>query len=85
MTFAKGHKLSPGRKKGVPNKITANIKDAFADAFEKRGGSQALYQWSLDNATEFYKLASKLIPADINNKVEGDVNVFIKQFSPIKK
>jgi hypothetical protein len=51
-----------GRVKGVPNKTTKLIKEAFAEAFDKLGGADALVTWGRENQTEFYKLASKLIP-----------------------
>lgn len=60
-----GHKTG-GRQKGTPNKFTSNVKDAFSEAFEMLGGAQALYKWAQRNQTDFYKLASKLIPADLN-------------------
>lgn len=59
----------PGRPKGMPNKATASIKAAFLEAFERRGGADALLRWAEDNETEFYKLASKLIPTEVNATV----------------
>lgn len=70
--FEAGKSGNPrGRKKGVPNKNTAQIKSAFVEAFEKRGGTKALLKWAESNETEFYRLASKLIPAEIKNEVSG--------------
>lgn len=53
-----------GRKKGTPNKLTACVREAFQEAFNAIQGNQDqnLIQWGLRNPTEFYKLASKLIP-----------------------
>jgi len=59
----------PGRPKGMPNKSTASIKAAFLEAFERRGGAEALVTWAETNETEFYKLASKLIPTEVNAAV----------------
>lgn len=64
-TFHKGHKKLGGRKKGVQNKISVSAKQAFQDAFEKRGGVDALLKWANKNETEFYKIYSKLIPIDL--------------------
>lgn len=55
-----------GRSAGTQNKLTQSVKNAFGEAFELLGGAEALHQWAKSNKTEFYKLASKLIPADIN-------------------
>jgi hypothetical protein len=53
-----------GRRPGVGNKINTAAKDAFALAFEGMGGVKGLIEWGRRNRTEFYKLYSKLIPAD---------------------
>lgn len=55
-----------GRPKGSPNRATASIKAAFHDAFEQRGGVTALLAWAENNETEFYRLASKLIPTELS-------------------
>ncbi len=54
-----------GRKPGSLNKFTANVKNAFAEAFDKLGGVDALVAWGAENRTDFYKLASKLIPTEM--------------------
>lgn len=70
--WQKGKSGNPrGRKPGVPNKNTAQIKSAFVEAFEKRGGTKALLKWAESNETEFYRLASKLIPSEIKGELTG--------------
>ena len=61
-----------GRTKGTPNKLTASIKDAFSEAFVKLGGVEALVKWGMSNKTDFYKLAAKLIP------IQVDANIAVK-------
>lgn len=60
-----------GRQKGTPNKLTKTVKEAFETAFEEMQGDPAvkLGAWGKANPTEFYKLAARLIPAEINAKV----------------
>lgn len=65
-----GRRPGSGRKAGVPNKTTAAAKEAFRLAFEGMGGVPALIKWAEDNATDFYKLYSKLIPIDVTS--DGD-------------
>lgn len=62
--FKKGN---PGKPKGAVNKSTKLIKDVFAGVFTKlQTDSKAnLITWAKQNPTEFYKLASKLIPVQI--------------------
>jgi hypothetical protein len=59
----KGKKYG-GRIKGTPNKFTATVKQVFAEAFGMMQGDPDvnLYEWGRQNPTDFYKLASKLIP-----------------------
>ena len=54
-----------GRKPGSKNKHTTAIREAFVAAFEELGGVEALVEWGRANQTDFYKLASKLIPTEI--------------------
>lgn len=62
-----------GRPKGVPNKVTKTVREAFQAAFEelqkRKGLGVALDEWAEMNPTEFYKLAAKLIP--ITNVLTG--------------
>lgn len=71
----KGTPKTGGRRPGTPNKNTTAIKDAFKQAFDDMGGAEALVTWGRENQTDFYKLASKLIPVDMNAKLEGDLNI----------
>jgi hypothetical protein len=64
-------KAGPGRPKGLPNKLTRTVKEAFETAFhamQEQPGVK-LSEWGVANPTEFYKLAARLIPAEINAKV----------------
>lgn len=60
--FEDGHKKLGGRPKGTPNKFTASIRDAFREAFDRRGGVDALLAWADENPDEFYRLIGKMIP-----------------------
>lgn len=67
MPRPKGSPKTGGRKAGTPNKVTASVRQAFEDAFNLlQSDDQAnLLAWAKNNQTEFYKLASKLIPQDV--------------------
>ncbi len=79
MKFKKGDKRpeGAGRQKGQTNNLTKSVKEAFEIAF---GELQAdpknnLVKWGSENTTEFYKLAAKLIPIQMNAKLTGGVKV----------
>lgn len=56
-----------GRPKGVPNKVTASMRQAWMDAFDKLGGVDALVAWGRTNPDDFYKAVTKLIPLDLTS------------------
>jgi hypothetical protein len=69
-----------GRKKGVPNKTTAAVKDAlnavYADLQHDAGGDHAHFRaWALANPTEFYKLWVKMLPTEISGPGGGPVQI----------
>lgn len=73
MAFQKGQSGNPaGRKPGTQNRLTLTVKQGFEAAFEKmQGGEHALDKWAAKNPTDFYKLASKLIPSQITAELSG--------------
>jgi hypothetical protein len=69
MANHKPHPLppGPGRPKGSQNKFTC-LKQAFLDAFEIIGGTDALAEWakkSERNRGVFYGLTTKLFPQEV--------------------
>lgn len=64
-SFKKG---APGKPKGAVNKTTKLVKEVFAEAFYKLQSDPVnnLVSWAKTEPTEFYKLASKLIPTQMN-------------------
>lgn len=77
MGFEKGkpRPVNAGRKEGSVNKLTKTVKERVLEVFnELQEDSEAnLLSWAKTEPTEFYKIAAKLIPADINAKVEGKI------------
>ena len=67
--------LRPGEFKRGPNKITASFREAIKQAFEDIGGAQALAKWARENQTEFYKIAARLIPVEVQAKVQHSGSV----------
>ncbi|MCU0891487.1 MAG: hypothetical protein MUE77_07020 [Sandarakinorhabdus sp.] len=65
----------PGRPKGVPNKLTREVKAILQEAFEELGGVEKLVAWASRNDRnygEFLRLWVRLLPIQIGNDY-GDV------------
>jgi hypothetical protein len=73
MARPKGQPKLGGRKKGTPNKLTREAKDALASVFERMGGEDALLAWAVEKQDVFYSaLWPKLLPLQVNGT--HDVN-----------
>lgn len=77
--MAKSSTSGQGRPKGVPNKVTATVREAFERAFTllQDDDEAKLEAWAKRNPTEFYKLSSKLIPADVNAHLTGGLQITV--------
>lgn len=62
-----------GRAKGTPNKATKAIKDMIEGALSAVGGQKYLEQQAIENPVAFMGLVGKILPKDINAKVEGQM------------
>ena len=56
-----------GRAKGTPNQLTASIKDAIHNAFERLGGVSYLEHVGKTDPRTFCALLSKLLPTKLAN------------------
>jgi hypothetical protein len=67
-----------GRQKGTPNKLTSSFREAVLFAFENIGGHKTFSEWARQNQTEFYRIAARLIPAEINT-TSNEVTVIVNR------
>lgn len=72
------HQFQPGnkgREPGIPNKLSKSVRQAVLDAFNKmqEDPNVNIEQWGKENPKEFYLIAAKLIPTEINAKFEGKI------------
>ena len=74
--MSKGVKTG-GRTKGTPNKITAAFKDAVKTVYEDIGGNGAFAAWAKDNPGEFYRIAARLIPTEVNMNATAGLTVVL--------
>lgn len=64
-----------GRVKGVPNKVTKELKEMILGALDDAGGQSYLARQAEDNPTAFLNLVGKVLPHELKAKVEGDQTV----------
>jgi len=83
MGFEKGHQKIGGKVKGTPNKLTRTVKETVLAVFDdlQADPKANLLSWGKENLTEFYKIAAKLIPTEVNANVE----VHKKELPPFMK
>lgn len=60
-----GKRQGAGRKRGVPNKLTTELKTAILQAFDNVGGVKYLEKISRTNETAFCALLGKTLPKDL--------------------
>jgi hypothetical protein len=73
-----GRRPGAGRKKGVPNRLTANVKACIMAAFADAGGKDYLVKLAKTDPRTFCMLLGKILPT----QVTGDENEPVKiQFS----
>lgn len=66
-----GSPKTGGRKKGTPNKLTADVKGMILEALHEAGGVSYLLQQSESNPTAFLTLVGKVLPKEMTGK-DGD-------------
>lgn len=74
--FEKGNKAASGRG---ANKITRTVKETVLAVFNdlQADPKANLFSWGKENPTDFYKIAAKLIPTEVNATVK-DVTIKFK-------
>jgi len=65
----------PGRPKGVPNKVTAAVKDMVIAALEGVGGIEYLKEQATKNPVAFMSLVGRIIPTQIAGDPENPLKV----------
>jgi len=70
MPRPKFQKGNPGKPKGAKNKTTKMVKEVFSEVFSdfQDDPEAALSVWGRQNLTEFYKLAARLIPTEVEGE-----------------
>lgn len=73
--MGKFEKGNAGKPKGAINKLTKTVKETVLAAFNdlQQDPKTNIVAWGKDNPTEFYKIAAKLIPTEVNANVQAVV------------
>lgn len=66
-----------GRQKGTPNQLTTSFRQAVRFAYNSIGGHEAFSNWAAKHPTEFYKIAARLIPAEMTDSETDPIRVII--------
>lgn len=75
--MAKGRKTG-GRVAGTPNKLTADLRQAIQDAFEKAGGAGYLEKVAKKSPAVFCKLLGMTLPKDVKLDVPNGLTLQIR-------
>lgn len=60
----------PGRPKGQPNKVNADVKAMVLEALHHAGGAEYLYMHALDNPKAFMTLVGRVLPLTLAGSVD---------------
>lgn len=90
MPFKKGKPKTGGKVKGTPNKLTQqmrSVKEVVLNAFNEmqQDPKANILAWGKQNPKDFYTIAAKLIPTELNAKVEGDIKMRDLIITPASK
>ena len=68
-----GKRQGAGRKRGVPNKLTAHIREAVENAFVEVGGEDYLVKVAKEDPRTFCTLLGKILPTQVDAQVDQPI------------
>lgn len=76
--FKKGNK---GKPKGAKNKITKSVKEMVKAAFDELQDDPKanLVSWAKRNPRDFYNIAAKLIPTEVDAKIQTETIKVVRE------
>jgi len=75
MSFHGGKREGAGRPKGVPNKLTTDIKQMILGALSDGGGRDYLARQAIENPGPFMTLIGKVLPMQISGDPERPIAI----------
>jgi hypothetical protein len=73
--MAKSRTSGQGRPKGVPNRMTADLKGMILGALQDVGGAEYLARQANENPAAFLALIGKVLPTQVTGDGGGAVTV----------
>ena len=64
-----------GRPKGVPNKVTADLKAMILGALDDAGGKAYLARQADENPAAFLTLVGKVLPKEVTADIAGKLDI----------
>jgi hypothetical protein len=81
-----GKRAGAGRKKGVPNKLTANVKACIMAAFADAGGIDYLVKVAKTDPRTFCTLLGKLLPTQVTGDAADEpVRIQVSWLPPAQR
>lgn len=77
-----GKREGSGRKKGVPNKLTGDVKAMILEALENKGGVSYLEKQADANPVAFMTLVGKVLPLTVQGDPEQPLSIVIASGVP---
>ena len=79
MPFTPGKQKTGGRQPGQPNRLTGAFREAVQVVYSRLGGHDAFVEWARANPTEYYKIASRLIPIELRDTSNKSITVIVNR------
>ena len=68
----------PGRPKGVPNKVTADVKAMVLQALSEAGGAGYLLEQAKTNPNAFLTLVGKVLPLTVSGDKDNPLEAVVR-------
>ena len=77
--------VSPGRPKGVPNKVNGDLKQMILGALDAAGGIDYLTKQATENPKAFLTLIGRVLPLQVTGEDGGPIEVRTILLAPLGK
>jgi hypothetical protein len=80
----KGRPKTGGRKKGTPNKLTADVKAMVLSALDQAGGVKYLLTQAQSNPNAFLTLVGKVLPLQVQGDPDSPLAIHVVERRIVK-